>query len=78
MRGSASNNMVAKALFVPDDLMLLHGQRARRRRSSADPSTESRDRWPAAAIIPWAWRADAGRGAPACFDFTVANLDKKA
>ncbi len=78
MRESASNNMVAKALFVPDDLMMLHGHRRSPDDVLADASAEPRDRWPAAAIFPMGVVAPMLGAARSMLDFTLAGLDKKA
>ena len=79
MRGSASNNMVAAALFVPDDLLKANSNR---RRSPgdilSDPDAEPRDRWPLAVIFPLGVVAPMLGAARNMLDCTIASLDKKA
>ena len=79
MRGSASNHMVAAALFVPDDLLKANSDR---RRSPgdilSDPGVEPPDRWPLAVIFPLGVIAPMLGAARNMLERTITGLDKKA
>src|SRR5258705_9090964 len=78
MRGSASNHMVAKALFVPDDLLKADRQRRKAGSFRNDPCAEPRDRWPLAVIFPLGVVAPMLGAVRNMLDRTIAGLDKKA
>jgi alkylation response protein AidB-like acyl-CoA dehydrogenase len=78
MRGSASNNMVAADVFVPNELMRATGPRPWPETDVKDPTVEPRDRWPSAAILPLGVVAPMLGAARNMLDRTIASLDKKA
>jgi alkylation response protein AidB-like acyl-CoA dehydrogenase len=78
MRASASNNMVAAGLFVPDDLLRILGHAPPPRDVLDNPAAEARDRWPFAVIFPLGVVAPMLGAARNMLDCTLANLDKKA
>jgi alkylation response protein AidB-like acyl-CoA dehydrogenase len=77
MRGSASNHMVAKELFVPDYLVKVHSYR-RSANDISDPRAEPRDSWPTAVIFPLGVVAPMLGAARNMLERTIATLDKKA
>jgi alkylation response protein AidB-like acyl-CoA dehydrogenase len=78
MRGSASNNMVANALFVPNDLLIANSYRRPPDDILNDPRAEPRDRWPLAVIFPLGVVAPMLGAARNMLDRTIYGLDKKA
>jgi len=78
MRGSASNNMVAKELFVPDDLLGSNSQRRSPDDIINDPRSEPRDKWPLAVIFPLGVIAPMLGAARNMLERTISSLDKKA
>lgn len=75
MRGSGSNNIVAEALFVPAELVILKSYRAG---GAGELSSEPRDNWPTAGAFPLSVLAPTIGAARNMLDRTVAGLGSKA
>jgi alkylation response protein AidB-like acyl-CoA dehydrogenase len=78
MRGSASNNMLAEKVFVPEELLISNNDLRSASELLQDRSAEPRDRWPAAVVFPLGVIAPMLGAARNMLDRTVETLDKKA
>ncbi len=78
MRGSASNNMLAKNVFVPEELVISNNDRRSASEVLQDRTAEPRDRWPTAVGFPLGVIAPMLGAARNMLDRTVETLDKKA
>src|SRR5260370_29703767 len=78
MRGSASNNMLAENVFVPEELVISNNDLRSASELLQDRSAEPRDRWPSAIVFPLGVIAPMLGAARNMLDRTVATLGKKA
>ena len=78
MRGSASNNMLAENVFVPEELVISESRRSSASDLHENLSSEPRDKWPTAVVFPLGVIAPMLGAARNMLDRTIETLDKKA